>query len=1450
MRKSLLAAITAFVVGVALALQPMLPAAAVNAPLDRLVSTTPGTNTPNILNGATRTITKVGSRIVAGGTFTSVAPPGGSTGVSRDYVVAFDESSGAIEAQFNPTLDGAVESVEPGPTDDTVYVGGNFKSVNGTAQRGVALLDLKTGQRVQGFNPASITGGGVTTVRLSGGHLLVAGKFTKVGGKAHAGLVSLNPTTGAVESYVDLQLAGHHNYRGQPGQAKGGVGAVAMDVTPDGSRMTVIGNFTTVNGEPRDQIAMIDLGPNSASLDENWSTLAYSAACFNWAFDTYMRAVDVSPDGDYFVVTATGGSGTNSDGTNSTCDSAARFETNATGSNIRPTWIDYTGQDTLTAVAVTSAAVYVGGHERWMNNSTGYDYAGQGAVPRPGLAALDPKTGVPFSWNAARHPRGVGTQALFATPSGLYEGSDTDYIGNRKYTRQRIGFFPVSGGQTVPEPKTPSLPSDVYLASPLSQAAGNTNVLFRVNAGGPALAALDSGPDWMADQSDSDPGAAFRNSGSSSSAWSSGASMSTSVPATTPNAIFDSERYDSGSKGDGGEMKWHFPVTQGTKVEVRLYFANRYSGTSQPGQRVFDVALDGSTVLPNYDIVADVGDQTGTMQQFDIVSDGEVDIDFTHEVENPLIDGIEILKQGDDATPPTAGLLERSFDGTSAGQTSPVTTDGIDWSTVRGSFVINNELFYGSSDGYLYKRTFDGTTFGPAIKIDPYDDPDWSNVSTGSGQTYRGAKPDVYGQMNSVAGMFYLDGKLYYSRLGSTQLYARWFQPESGIIGSDTFRVSGGDFSNTAGMFYSNGHIYFADRKTGDLKRVDFDGTSVDGASLTSVSGPGIDGNDWASRGLFLAGPGQQPNQPPVAAFEASCQQNVCDVDASGSSDPDGSVASYAWEFGDGSGGAGKTASHAYSTAGDYTVKLTVTDNDGATASVSKQVTPAAPPESSIAYVDGAHSGTGASKSKSVTIPESASPGDTMVLFFTQASDATWTGVGDDWTQVGTFENGSIRSTVWTKPVVTADVGSKVTLSVDKYTKGALSVSVYSGVDPTDVVAAHAGDSRTATHVTPTVTAAAGDLVISYWADKSSGTTEWSAPKAVTARDTAVGAGAGRYSFLVGDSDQAVSAGEYGGLTATTDAQSGKAAMWTIALTPGSVPKNQPPVAAFEASCQQNVCDVDASGSSDPDGSVASYAWEFGDGSGGAGKTASHAYSTAGDYTVKLTVTDNDGATASVSKQVTPAAPPESSIAYVDGAHSGTGASKSKSVTIPESASPGDTMVLFFTQASDATWTGVGDDWTQVGTFENGSIRSTVWTKPVVTADVGSKVTLSVDKYTKGALSVSVYSGVDPTDVVAAHAGDSRTATHVTPTVTAAAGDLVISYWADKSSGTTEWSAPKAVTARDTAVGAGAGRYSFLVGDSDQAVSAGEYGGLTATTDAQSGKAAMWTIALTPESGA
>jgi PKD repeat protein len=73
------------------------------------------------------------------------------------------------------------------------------------------------------------------------------------------------------------------------------------------------------------------------------------------------------------------------------------------------------------------------------------------------------------------------------------------------------------------------------------------------------------------------------------------------------------------------------------------------------------------------------------------------------------------------------------------------------------------------------------------------------------------------------------------------------------------------------------------------------------------------------------------PNDPPTAAFTSDCSGHTCSFNASASTDSDGPIAAYSWDFGDGSSGSGETPQHTYGDGGTYQVKLTVTDNAGAT---------------------------------------------------------------------------------------------------------------------------------------------------------------------------------------------------------------------------------------------------------------------------------------------------------------------------------------------------------------------------------------------------------------------------------------------------------------------------------------------------------------------------------------
>ncbi len=726
-------------------------ASAAGAPQPTLVNAVPASYTPNVNDGTVYSIAQVGTQIVLGGSFTSVTAHGGTTALARVGVLAFDQATGAINAGFAPTLDGQVNSVIAGPTPNTVYVGGAFKTVNGVKSKSLALLNLGDGSAVAGFKVPPMDGV-IQSMRLSAGHLFITGSFTALNGVLHQGIATLNPTTGAIDPFVNIQLTGHS------GTGDGAVGGRAMDISPDGTKAVVIGGFMYANGVEHEQVVMLNLTGASAAV-ANWNTDGYTALCYP-GFDSYIEDVSFAPDGSYFAIAATGGGGlgvTNTDGTRALCDTGTRWSSTATGTDVQPTWIDYTGNDTFWSVVATGTAVYFGGHQRWVNNPYGQDYATEGAVARPGIVALDPVNGLPFSWNPGRNPRGAGAYALLATQQGLYVGSDTNYIGDNRYMHAKIAFFPLAGGETVPSVATATLPGNLYQAGP------NTTA--------------------------------------------------------TPSAL------------------------------------------------------------------------------------------TTHAVS-----------------------------GTTFGKASTV-ANAIDWSTARGVFMAGNEIFYGTTTGF-YEASFNGVTVGAPVAIDPYDDPTWDSVPTGSGQTYQSVKNTYYSELPSVTGAFYSNGKLFYTLAGSGQMYWRYFTPESGVIGAQEFPVSplsGPNAANIDGMVLSGNTLYYANKSDGTLHAITFTvgigaAAPAFGGTDTVVSGPAIDGNDWRANGLFVYGTATVI-APPVVVATSTCNGLTCIVNAAGTTYPAGTTASFAWNFGDSASiGLGAFFAHTYAKAGTYTVTLTVVDSQGGTA--------------------------------------------------------------------------------------------------------------------------------------------------------------------------------------------------------------------------------------------------------------------------------------------------------------------------------------------------------------------------------------------------------------------------------------------------------------------------------------------------------------------------------------
>lgn len=340
-------------------------------------------------------------------------------------------------------------------------------------------------------------------------------------------------------------------------------------------------------------------------------------------------------------------------------------------------------------------------------------------------------------------------------------------------------------------------------------------------------------------------------------------------------------------------------------------------------------------------------------------------------------------------------------------------------------------------------------------------------------------------------------------------------------------------------------------------------------------------------------------NVPPTADaggpyVALNCQ--FVQLNGSRSSDPDGAIVSYRWNFGDGSTGSGVRPSHRWNAVGKYTVTLTVTDDGGLTdtASIVLDVVPC-PNMRPIAVANGPYAGL-AGQPRTLDSTGSRDVDGTIVAYAWDFGDGTQ-GAGASpthaWTTAGTYT---------------------VTLTVkddDGATDSATTTALISR-PPNPRPTANPGGPYTGMQGQPVVLdgSASSDpdgTIVSY---------QWSfgdGRVAIGPTPSHTWAAAGTYTVTLRVTDD-------GGLsdTATTTAR----------IESPPLP-NIPPFAdaggPYTAQAGRSLT-LDGTGSRDADGRIVSYDWSFGDGATGRGATPRHTWVAAGTYTVTLTVTDDRNA--------------------------------------------------------------------------------------------------------------------------------------------------------------------------------------------------------------------------------
>lgn len=371
-------------------------------------------------------IAEAGDQMIVGGRFAMVEDNsvGGTKELARQNVVAFDATDGTVSGGFAPRVDGQVWSV----TADGawVYIGGNFKSVNGVAQPAVAKLSIATGALDPTFR-SPFRGGRVTDMEMHDGRLVVAGTVT---GK----LVALNTTTGAPTSYLKHVVADRL-------PSSDALQVFKFDISTDQQHLVAVGNFLTVDAADRPRAFMLDLGATRSTLsDWNYEPLGIPCTSGRTNAQAYLQDVDFAPDSSWFAFAAFGYMYQSGQRGLQLCDSVSRFET-AELNPTSPTWINYTGGDSLKSVGVTDKAVYVQGHSRWLDNPFGQDSKGPEAVDRLGGGAVDPLTGLALAWNPVM-PQQSGGYQIMPTAAGVWFATDGARFGGEYHRGIRFAPLP------------------------------------------------------------------------------------------------------------------------------------------------------------------------------------------------------------------------------------------------------------------------------------------------------------------------------------------------------------------------------------------------------------------------------------------------------------------------------------------------------------------------------------------------------------------------------------------------------------------------------------------------------------------------------------------------------------------------------------------------------------------------------------------------------------------------------------------------------------------------------------------------------------------------------------------------------------------------------------------------------------------------------------------------
>lgn len=393
---------------------------------------------------------------------------------------------------------------------------------------------------------------------------------------------------------------------------------------------------------------------------------------------------------------------------------------------------------------------------------------------------------------------------------------------------------------------------------------------------------------------------------------------------------------------------------------------------------------------------------------------------------------------------------------------------------------------------------------------------------------------------------------------------------------------------------------------------IEHDYSEADTYSVTLT----VEDGDGESAGTTQSVTVVVPNEEPKASFSIQCVSNSCDFDASNSHDPDGSIESISWTLGDGATGYGSEVSHVYQEAGSYVVELTVTDDQETSDRSSKWVTISMPNEAPTASF--VFSCTELECSFNAT--GSSDPDGDITAW-------NWD-FGDGGSASGQLQNHNFGSagTYSVNLSVTDNDGA-----VDAWTRS-VQVSVTPpdpdpepepGPDPEPEP-----EPEPTSNVSPQAefSYSCNDLDCTFNAEGSSdpdgelSAFNWNFGDGFSASGSQVDHrfdASGSYTVRLEVTDNE-GASDSRNRTVSVEIQK----------------SNSSPKASFSVECEELVCKFDAGASQDVGGAITSYGWSMGNGASMSGKTVEKDFVISGTYQVTLTVEDDSGETGSTSRTI------------------------------------------------------------------------------------------------------------------------------------------------------------------------------------------------------------------------